>query len=113
MVFIAEPVDVATLPQDRLGLTDLPFWRYPRERLIDVYAEGVAPGTSTLYPECVPLVHPIYDRQRAPLGDYTSSGSVRRRVFAVQADGRVVLQHTRTSARDFERVPTPTPGQVP
>jgi hypothetical protein len=59
------------------------------------------------------MLDPIYDRQRAALADYRHTGSVRRRVFATLPNGRVILQHTRTSARDFERVPTPTPGRVP
>lgn len=116
VIFVANPLDVpgTALLRDRFPNQDLPFWRYPSEKVLDVYAEQILPSLfQQQYAECVPMVHPLYDRQRAALGDYTSAGSVRRRVFAVQPDGRVVLQRTRTSARDFERVPTPTPKQVP
>ncbi|MEJ7812539.1 MAG: DUF4876 domain-containing protein [Gemmatimonadaceae bacterium] len=116
VVFVGEPLDgpVTGLPQDRLRVTDQVFWRYPREKLLDVYSEWFAPGVfDESLPECQPMIHPDYDRRRAALGAIADAGAVRRRVFAVQADGRVILQRTRTSARDFERVPAPTPKQLP
>jgi hypothetical protein len=109
---LALPVNVSTLPRQPVPGSGADYVRIPRDRVLDVLA------LRTTYPhgqtECPLLVHPNFDRREARLigndGDFVRS--VARKVAYVRADGRKILQHTRTSAADLF-LSARTPGVLP
>jgi hypothetical protein len=88
--------------------------RIPLSSILDLIIAGYTPEEQArkLYPYCQFLIHPDLDRQPAYNWDYNRPLSLRRRPLLTLPDGRVVLQRTRTSARDWE-VTAPSPGRVP
>jgi hypothetical protein len=113
VVFVALPVDVASLPRQVFHTGDK-YARVPRERILDV--------VSLLVPEdyghqaCPHLVHPDFDRYRARmiLNNYQPGPvfSASRKVALTRPDGRKILQHTRNSNTDFFVSPR-TPWTLP
>jgi hypothetical protein len=109
---LALPVNVSTLPRQPVPGSGADYVRIPRDRVLDVLE------LRTTYPhgqtECPLLVHPNFDRREARLigndGDFVRS--VARKVAYVRADGRKILQHTRTSAADLF-LSARTPGVLP
>ena len=117
-----------TVPLERrtvgLGTTsrdiDMPFVR--REDVLDVMMTQHAPSVLALdesigtgIVRCAVPWHPVWDRAAAPINDsneYTKPQSFVRRIAYTRDDGRVVLQRTRTSARDWVYGPPATPGRV-
>ena len=99
---------------------DAPF--IPRALVLDVFGQVHAPQVRTLFAslgiivrDCQPFLANAFERDPAPLADANRWGepiAYARRVAAVTPDGRVVLQRTRTSARDWVYGPPATPGVV-
>lgn len=113
---LAGRVDPASFMKAKLPPNGIEYYRLPLERILDVF------GTSTTWfalqqppiTTCSQLVNAAMDRQygfflvEAP-DDYLIS--VSRKILMTLPNGQLVLQHTRTSANDFQRTPR-TPGVV-
>ncbi len=106
----------AALHQGKDPVQGQPWLRIDRELVQDILA------TSTTYFEslqppptfCNSMIHPLFDRQTAVLlgdGPDEYRVSISRKVLMTLPDGRPLLQHTRTSANDYQRTPR-TPGRV-
>jgi hypothetical protein len=112
VVFIALPVDVAALPQTSNHIVA----RVPRARILDVIS--LLETFQSSYPFCPQLVHHNFDRYRArlmvdePWNQSPGLHSVQRKAAYTRADGRKILQHTRTTNADFFWG-LRTPGQLP
>jgi len=109
VAFVALPLDVAALPMT----PGHDYARVPRAKILDVVA--LLSTFPLAYPLCPHLVHSNFDRHRARLMEGYNVGvtySVTRRVAYTRADGRKILQHTRTAIADFVRGPR-TPGWLP
>ena len=113
--FVADRVDLDAAASDRL-LPPLTYdiHRIPGDRILDVAAFA-----STYPPQvgrwCDPFVDRRFDRREGYdllHGEGAWLTSVNRRVAGVLADGRKVLQHTRSSETDFA-VGERTPGWIP
>ena len=114
---VAEPVDVGSLPRGRTE-SGLEMARIPGEKILDVATLRPDFDLAAImgYSECELLIHPNFDRLEGRL-KYSSDESVwnlaiHRRVVGVRSDGRLVLQHTRTTAVDF-LVAARSPGVIP
>lgn len=113
---VALPADVSTFNKEKLPPNGTEYVRVPRALMLDTYTT-----ISTYYANkqppliaCPQLLNAAMDRKYGIfLGDtpddYLISAS--RKVLTTLPDGRLVLQHTRTSANDFKRTPR-TPGVV-
>ena len=118
VLVLAEPLDVSSLSVDYVpGFLSPEIHRIPAEKLLDVLSARLTPeamaGTS-LPPYCAQHVHANFDRQRAQLHELEGViYTVQRRVLGVLPDGRVILQRTKTSSRDFHARTPATPGKVP
>lgn len=113
---ITEPLDVSGLPRDNLPVAIPEYARAPRDAVLDVFASGMTPEGETLpflFTLCPELVNAFFDRQAASLIDDQDPYGIQRRVLFTLPNGRVVLQRTKTSARDFEARSPATPGVVP
>ena len=107
---------------DRIGFgTDLAV--VAGDDVLDVAFLDVTPGVRTrtaasgvLRTVCAVRWHPRWERAPAPIVDVDAFRGNRaafvRRTAYTRPDGRVVLQRTRTSARDWVYGPLPTPGAV-
>jgi hypothetical protein len=101
VVFVALPVDVPSLPQTPNHYVA----RIPRARILDVMA--MYSNYVTGYPDCPHLVHRNFDRRPShllvdePYNQSPGLHSVQRKVAHTRADGRKILQHTRTTSADF------------
>lgn len=116
IVAVANPVDVATLPQDNLPVLVPRHWRVPRDKILDVLTVGPTPEQEASFdfsPPCPRYINDVFDHQRALLVDETALDGIQRRLLAVLPDGRRLLQRTRTSSQDFFASFPPTPGSVP
>jgi hypothetical protein len=109
MPFIAEPLVVAELEGRREPSNGNLFYRIPREKLIDVAVARV-PDLGGI-PWCPELIHRSIDRQEAISEASWPAASLHRRVFGELEDGRLILQRTFTSGRDFE-LRAPAPGRI-
>lgn len=89
----------------------------PADKVLDVFnalwTPEIASSVSTANAECVESTNIRFDRQKARILDIGPSTSIQRRVLRAPPGGRVLLQRTLTSARDFVRGGAPTPGTVP
>ncbi len=111
--FIADDVDLESLPTGRLPLRDPYYRRFPAAAVLDLVAVYHDPATLDWDSRvCDHLVNPIFDRQAAPIWDGLAGNSIHRRVLGMIASGQVILQRTRTSAVDLVRGPR-SPGRVP
>jgi hypothetical protein len=116
VVFIALPIDVSGLPVTPNHRVE----RIPRARILDVMAQYSTYESG--YPLCPHLVHSNFDRHPGRFGPVAGGNSlthadegfysVRRKVAYIRADGRNILQHTRTTASDFH-YGLRTPAQLP
>jgi hypothetical protein len=124
-VFVARPprapYRVETVDTNTTWGVDLPF--VPRVDVLDVAAFSATPEVRALLAstglpttDCTPWLAPTWDRAPAPLSDANrdnaDAGSFVRRTAFTRPDGRVVLQRTRTSVRDWVYGPPATPGGV-
>jgi hypothetical protein len=110
--FIADRVDVDTLPLELLPDRTYPHRRIPAAAVLDVVAFT---WSGHPYPVCPHLVHRRFLRQSAPLvpGTDTRPESFQRVVFRTLPSGRKVLLRTLVAGRDFIRVAPRTPGHIP
>jgi hypothetical protein len=108
--FIATPVDVSTL--DRHNLAGGGYYlRVPSDRLLDVIVVAAALPETPEWQLCPQLSHPSINRGfSAPSPSFTTLSNQRRPLLSA-ADGRVILQHTRTSSSDLELAER-TPGRL-
>jgi hypothetical protein len=106
---LADALDLAGLPRDR-SLADQEILLIPGDGVLDV----VSWWLDREFPEapCPRQVHERFDRQGARVWNGIDRVSMQRRPLLTLPDGRVVLQRTRTSARDWMAAP-PTPKAVP
>lgn len=112
-LFIADDVDLESLPTDKLPLRDPDYRRFPAETILDLVAVYHDPATLDWDSRvCDHLVSSIFDRQAAPISDNHAGDAIQRRVLGTTAGGQVILQRTRTSAVDLLRGPR-SPGRVP
>lgn len=112
-VFIADSLDPAMLMHDDLPVVDPDYVRVPASKLLDVFSSiMVAASEATLPPPCPELVSPALDRGYAALIDYSATNAIRRLELLHIPSGRILLQRTKTSVRDFI-ADAPSPGQVP
>jgi len=102
VVFVALPVDTAALPT-QLTPSGSPYARIPRAKILDVIAlRGNWNGFT--YPFCPHMVHSNFDWRPAQLIVFELRGgpySIQRKVAYTRADGRKILQDTRTSNADL------------
>ena len=113
--FVANPVDVSSLPHSILPSVEPDWVRMPASALLDVFSSSVTPAeeANEQYGHtCGQQVSPAIDRQQATLSGGNDSVSINRKVLFQTSTGRKVLLRTRTSARDFE-LAKPNPGEVP
>lgn len=105
VAWVARPFDPATMQRQLLG--DGRVWaRVPANALLDVFSKKSTYKAE--YHECSRLVDASFDRLEVQLlgaSPEESFLSYRRRQLPLTIDGRPVLQHTRTSARDFVVAP--------
>jgi hypothetical protein len=106
---LADALDLAALPRDR-SRADQEILRIPAEGVLDVLSWWSTRDYET--PLCPRLVNERFDRQGARVWNGIDRVSMQRRPLLALPDGRVVLQRTRTSARDWMVAP-PTPKAVP
>jgi len=108
LYFLAEPVDVETLPRvwDEGGRVPREYVRFPRDAVLDVIAiDANNAYWEQLAPPCDEEVHRNFDRlpggfiEHGPDFEY----SVQRVVIDTTPDGRAILQDTNTSAVDLIR----------
>jgi hypothetical protein len=98
VLFVASPVDVSQLVRGHEPDTRREWMRVPAERLLDVAMHVYEDPT---YPLCGQVIHPSFDRGHAVVHDGPADMSRHRRPLMTLPDGRVILQHTRTSFADF------------
>jgi hypothetical protein len=113
---LGRAVPTATLHRGNVPPSETSYYRIDRDDVLDVFAT-----TTTYYLTrqppltlCDAMVNVALDRKHGFFleerdDDYLFSMS--RKVLATLPDGRKLLQHTRTSASDFQRTPR-TPGTV-
>jgi hypothetical protein len=109
VVVLAEHVDVETLPVETTPAGNIAA-RIPADRILDVHSFWSL--YQSVNPLCPRQVHERFDRQGARVLPENSMHATKRRPLLTMPDGRVVLQRTITSARDFIAAP-PSPGMVP
>ena len=111
--FIADDVNLESLPTDKLPLRDPDYRRFPAATILDLVAVYRDPATLDFDSRvCDHLVSPIFDRQAAPIHDGLAGNAIHRRVLGETPSGRAILQRTKTSAADLLRGPR-SPGRVP
>lgn len=113
VALVVAPVTPGVLTRGKLPPNANEYFRMPREGIHDVL---VAPSTFILSQGsvCPQQVNAAIDRKEGYLlrddrRDFAVSLS--RKMLTTLPNGRVVLQHTRTSANDYKRTPR-TPGVV-
>jgi hypothetical protein len=116
-LYLANPVDLGSLPRyidPRLGR---PFVRIPSGRILDAHGR-IQDYTETSFqgsPTCLDDLNRAFERLPGPawlIADVEQGLSRQRRVLYVLPDGRKVLQDTNTSMEDFVKAPR-TPGWIP
>jgi len=123
VVFLAERIDVASLPIVFRDADGSPYVRMPASHLLDVVAVRILwpdHDTRSISLPCAPMVHPLFDRYATVLREtgfdtdvnLAAVWSLERKVLRVGPSGRPVLQNTNTSAVDFF-VGTRTFGALP
>ena len=111
--FIADNVDLESLPTDKLPLRDPDYRRFPAAMILDLITVYKDPATLDFDSRvCDHLVSPVFDRRAAPISDGLAGDAIHRHVLGETPDGRAILQRTKTSAVDLVRGPR-SPGRVP
>lgn len=111
--FIADNVDLESLPTARLPLRDPDYRRFPAAAILDlvsVYKDAAKMDWNRRV--CDHLVSLVFDRQAASIFDGLAGNSIHRRVLGATPNGRAILQRTKASAVDLARGPR-SPGRVP
>ena len=113
LIIVAEPVDLDAIPKEIPGTMSYWIWRIPAEKVLDVATFRTGGGIYDGDTPCPQLVNRRFERQEAMiLGPLDYNYSAQRRVLYTLPNGRAVLQHTRTSARDFVKL-LRNPGELP
>ena len=110
-VFVGPPINPDTLPTRVIYTFAAKYYHVARSAISSFsYFDFVDPR----YTKCSPIVSPVFDAASVivPYADWYWP-SFKRKVLRYLADGRAVLQNTRTSAQDFEFTFPRTPGVVP
>jgi hypothetical protein len=115
--FLANPVDLQSLPRRIEPYSGHVFVRLPRAQILDAASATyeAVPGFDEV-PPCLDDLHRAFER--LPGGglklpsDFQEGRSLQRRVLLVLPDGRKLLQDTNTSMFDFVKAPR-TPGWIP
>lgn len=111
--FIADNIDLESLPTVELPLRDPDYRRFPAAKILDLAAVYLDPAELDWdHRICEHLVSPVFDRQAAPIWNGLAGNAIHRRVLGRTASGQVILQRTKTSAVDLVRGPR-SPGRVP
>jgi hypothetical protein len=107
--FLALPLSLDSLPRmtdPRSGNTRR-WWRFPASSILDffiTYVQGPDPSGLKF---CSPLAAPNFDREPGAFFGYDDLTEFRfsesRKRIGTTADGRAILQHTRSSAADFTK----------
>jgi hypothetical protein len=113
--YIADTVDLSSVPTARLPNTAELSLRIPRAKVLDVFASALTPAQEANQglPLCPQWINPVFDRQPGGFLEEIIVNTVVRRVFTALPDGRVVLLRTKATANDFVVAPRATPGVVP
>jgi hypothetical protein len=114
--FLADAVDVTSLPRYVDPYSGSPWVRIPAAAILDTWV-GVGDQSvyTYTYPACLQTTHRFFDRLPGPaayVDDWNNGLSAQRRVLMVLPDGRKVLQDTNTSMFDFVKA-VMTPGWIP
>ncbi len=113
--FVADAVDLNTVPWMRPGSYNNRIPRIPRAKILDVFASSMTPALEATEgmqtPLCDRFINEVFDRQRAVLFDPGEIASIQRRTIGL-FDGRVLLQRTKSSAADFISSRLISPGVV-
>lgn len=106
-VGLALPSSIAQL--DSTDYDVLRLYRLPISAILDVASFSRTPSDKKKLeditgpmPECTPWINTMVERAVAPLADTDDPRANARKTLERTADGREILQRTRTSARDFE-----------
>src|SRR5574341_759073 len=115
--FLAEAVDLSSLPRYVEPIRGDVYVRIPRDAILDVWVgtSEVPEGVSVTSPPCLQATHRYFERRPGPAyvhAQFSTGISYQRRVLAVGPDGRKHLQYTNTSMFDFVKAPR-TPGWIP
>jgi len=122
-IVVALPVDTTSLPKGKLSpLSDYTLQRIPRSRILDVFLVDAVTDyfIASGFSYCVHQVNSYFDRTWPPWDLYTppegwrqrGQYSVQRKVAYTRADGRKLLQDTRSTEADFF-IGLRTPFQLP
>ena len=118
--FLANPVDLTTLPRYVDPHSGDVYVRVPRAVILDDWATWVDWTKENFQPEppCLEVANQVFERLPGPayaivpVDDPDNGLSVQRRVLRVLPDGRRVLLDTNTSMFDFVKA-VRTPGWIP
>lgn len=111
--FVADNVDLESLPTDNLPLRDPDYRRFPAATILDLVSVYKDPAKVDWNRRvCDHLVSPVFDRQAAPIFDGLAGDAIHRRVLGTTRTGHPILQRTKTSAVDLVRGAR-SPGRVP
>jgi hypothetical protein len=113
VMFIAAPLDLQGLPTRRGPGTTLDYLGFSRGLVLDVVALREQWVSAT--PECLPIVHPQFDRETERLMNSVYGAgykeSVQRHVRSIPGVAHPILQATRSTRADFFNGPR-SPGTV-
>ena len=115
-LFLAEPLDLESLPRMAETWLGYVFLKFPKESIVDV-TMGMGDMTKNgfqAFPFCDMALHPGFETLPGPAVWDDSEGAAwtRQRRVLLSEDGRKILQDTNTSMADFVRA-WKTPGEVP
>jgi hypothetical protein len=108
---VVDSLDFSALTRGRTSYFNTDVVRFPANKILDVMAITNATPSPNI-PYCDDIIAPRFDRAPAPLIEYPGDQRVHRRSLGSSSSGHIVLQRTRTSARDLYG-DTPRPGIVP
>jgi hypothetical protein len=120
-VVVGLPVDTASIPRaKRTPTSSWTLQRIPRDHVLDTFLVYFMSEYSSQYTYCLHQVNSYFDRAWPPWELYTppegwrqrGQYSVQRKVAYTRADGRKLLQDTRSTEADFY-VGLRTPFQLP
>ena len=112
--YVADTVDLSSLPREAVPSFPAPIPRIPRARIVDVLSTRSTAELDATFRtvRCPRHINEVFDLQSVPLVDESKLYTIARRVFTRLPDGRAILLRTKNSANDFF-AETPTPGRVP
>src|ERR1019366_3550885 len=109
-------VDLAQLPTAHDPRSERIIYRFPASSILDVFS-SVYPEEAKIHPEwplCSELVNKAFDREFGSfflIDDHNAFKlSEVRKIIGTTADGRPIVQSTRSSAADFVKAPL-SPGK--